>query len=220
MLICFDSKLVCNSCPVLLPVQNPLLFFPIVMLLCTRSRALQPRPLRTQAKGFPELPRIQRPPKDINVPRQCAHTCFEHQFADPPGLRAPCPVIVVPWLFKGPWGLGRYRSRRSGSGAPSGSEVPPVIDASVGEEPALARGFGRVRVHGEDGTGDIVPVDHVDASLRNRIERSTSDRYIYSQRCPRNIYVTDLGLESLFGRHHPPHPVPHQLCTAPQTGKV
>jgi hypothetical protein len=52
-----------------------------------------------------------------------------------------------------------------GGGPPGSDEIPPVVDASVGEEPALAGCERGKEVDGEESVGKGVAVEHVEGAL-------------------------------------------------------
>lgn len=106
---------------------------------------------RRELEGSPKLSTIDSPAESLRRSGQGADVMFLQELVDPVSLRA-----------DGVIGDGVDEA----SLTPCGGEVPPVIDAHVGEEPALAGGVGaEASQHRQDRPRHIQPVDHVQTRL-------------------------------------------------------
>jgi len=100
-------------------------------------------------EGSPKLSTIDSSAESLRRSGQGGEVMFKQELVDPESLRADGVI--------GEGGAGE---------APSGGEVPPVVDAHVGEDPALAGGVGaEVSQHRPDRPRHIQPVDHVQTPL-------------------------------------------------------
>lgn len=111
----------------------------------TNSPLLRPRPhLR------PESPTVQNSSQSLRSSRQGLDPFFLHHLPNP---------FLILQLF-GPFCSQCVACSGAGLGAPLLDEIPPVVDAEVGQEPALV--VGEAIVDGDYSAGYVGTVDEME----------------------------------------------------------
>ena len=101
--------------------------------------------------------------------------------------------------------IGGFVATLRASVAPGGGEVPPVVYAHVGQDPALACRFRKICSDGEDGAGEVMSVDEVEAALCGMIGRvERGGKWVLITFDARMSLVDATDLTQLCGQRVPP----------------